>query len=411
MKRAIRYIWAIALVGVMSMYFGCVQKSAQLQKGIAPPDRTLFETGDAYLKRGNYLRARLAFQNLLNTYPDSDMASEAYFAMGDTFYEEGGTENYLQAENQYKDFIIFFPGDPKAADAQMKIISLLHKMMRSPDRDPQYAHRTLEAIETLLKRYPNSDYIPLALQLKVGVEDNLARGDLGVGEYYLRRGNLLGAMQRFESVTENYKNFEDMDTVLYRIGQLYERASKVNPDPELAAINATVAAGWYSKVAEGYPFSRHYEDAKKRLTEMGYGIPEVNETLAAANQANIRPSEGFSPLKPLIDFGKALGFIAPPDVFNTAQKTIEEEKAQTVAKAAAGTGTGDDIQIESEIRKSASGEPAGETRAPASGSGGSGASPDDSQNSGTVSDDDANQPGGREQQGKPGRYQRKPQQR
>ena len=385
MKRAVRYIWVIALLGVMPTYFGCVRKSAQLQKGIAPPDRTLYETGDSYLKKGQFVRARLAFQTLLNTYPDSEIASDAYFAMGDTFYEEGGTENLLMAENQFKDFIVFFPGDPKAPDAQMKIISLHYKMMRTPDRDTQYAYNTLREIETMERRYPGSDYIPLVRRLKVGVEDNLARGDLGVGEFYLKRRNLIGALQRFQYVYENYKNFGDMDTVLYRIGELLDRVKS----PE--------AANWYEKIVEGYPFSEHFENAKRRLKELGSEIPEVNEALAAANQANIRPGEGFSPLKPLIEFGKALGFIGPPDQYEVAQKTLEEEKAQAAA-AAAGTGAGDDIQIESEIRRSASGASIDGTPSPTTD--GSGESP--------VIGDDVNQTGGAEQQSKPGRYQRKP---
>jgi len=398
---AVRYIWIFALLCVMPMYFGCVQKSAQLQKGIAPPDRTLFENGISSLQKGQYIRARLTFQTLLNTYPDSDMASEAYFAMGDTFYEEGGTENFLQAENQYKDFIIFFPGDPKAPDAQLKIISLNQKMMRSPDRDPQYARRTLEAIETFERRYPNNDYIPIVRQIKVGVEDNLARGDLGVGEFYLRRGNMVGAMQRLQYVVDNYKNFEDMDTVMYRIAQLYDRIQSY--DPEAVSVFARDSAYWYSQIAEGYPFSKYYETAKRRLTELGYDVPEVNEALAAENQANIRPSEGFSPLRPLIDFGKALGFIAPPDLYESAQKTIEEEKAQAAAAAqyGAGTGDGDDIQIESVIRQSASGAPVDETTTPVDGSG---VSP----NSDPVSGNEAKPSGGEGQQSKPGRYQRKP---
>jgi len=391
MERVIRFIWAITLLCFMSLYFGCVQKSAQLQKGIAPPDRTLFETGDNYLKKGQYIRARLALQTLLNTYPDSDIASEAYFAMGDTFYEEGGTENLLQAENQYKDFIIFFPGDPRAADAQLKIISLNQKMMRSPDRDPQYARNTLLAIETFLRRYPNSDYVPIVQQYKILAEDNLARGDLSVGEFYLRRGNLPGALQRFQYVYDNYKNFEDMDRVMYSTAQLYDRI--LNSDPEAAAVFSRDSAFWYSQIAEGYPFSQYFETAKRRLAELGYDIPEVNEALAAENQANIRPSEGFSPLRPLIDFGKALGFIAPPDLYDSAQKTIEEEKAQAAAAAKSGTGTGDDIQIETEIRQSASGAPIDETTAP---------------DSAPNSEDEANPPGGAGQQSKPGRYQRKP---
>jgi len=407
LERAAKIIMAIALtIIVMPMFFGCVQKSAQLQKGIAPPDRTLFETGDSYLQKGQYIRARLALQTLLNTYPDSDIASEAYFAMGDTFYEEGGTENLLQAENQYKDFIIFFPGDPRAADAQLKIISLNQKLMRSPDRDTQYAYNTLAAIETFERRYPGHDYLPLVRQIKVAVEDNLARGNLGIGEYYLRNGNLLGALQRFQYIPENYKNFEEMDRVLYNIGQLFDRIQ--NPDPNAAAVAGASAAGVYTKIVEGYPFSRYYDAAKKRLTELGYEIPEVDEALAAANEANIRPSEGFSPLKPLIDFGKALGFIAPPDLYESVQKTLEEEKVQAAAEAAAGAGAGDDIQIESEIRKSASGAPIEETSAPSAGSGGSGETPDILPDLDTDSDDETYPSGGAGQQSKPSRYQRKP---
>ena len=41
------------------------------------PDRVLYETGDSYLKNGQYTRARMAFQTLLNTYPDSNIAPEA----------------------------------------------------------------------------------------------------------------------------------------------------------------------------------------------------------------------------------------------------------------------------------------------------------------------------------------------
>ena len=390
MERAIRYIRTIALLGVMSMYFGCTQKSAQLQKGIAPPDKTLFETGETYLKRGQYLRSRLALQTLLNTYPDSDIASDAYFAMGDTYYEEGGTENLLLAENQYKNFITFFRGDPREAEAQMKIISLHIRMMNTPDRDPQHAYNALREIKVFELKYPDHDYIPIIKRIKIDVEDNLARGDLAVADFYLKNGKLLGAMQRLEHITENFKNFEEMDTVMFRIGELYDR------------IKAPDAAIWYGKIAEAYPFSRHYEAAKKRLTDMGYEIPKVNETLAAANQANIKPPAGFSPIRPLLDFVEALGFITPPDPYETARKTVEEDKAREAAKA--GAGTGDDILITSTIRRDASGAPVDETSSP---SDGSGESPDSAPGSG----DGANQPGGAaKRQNAPSRYQRKPQQ-
>jgi outer membrane assembly lipoprotein YfiO len=337
----IRYIILCALFGLT---FGCVQKSAKLQKSIAPPDKTLFQTGSSYLQRGQFIKSRLAFQTLLNTYPDSDMAPEAYFAMGDSFYEEGGTENLLQAEDQYKNFIIFYPGSPKSADAQMKIISLNSKMMRTPDRDSQYAQKTLQEIKAFEQRYADSDLLPFVKQIKVQVEDNLARGDFGVGEFYMSRGNLLGAKLRFEEIPEQYKNYAEMDAVLFRLGEIWQKLN-----------NFEEASKYYTKLTQGYPFSKYAEETKSRLIALGKEIPAVDKELAAANLARLKPDTGFSPLKPLIDFGKALGFVPLPDQYKKAKQAADEEK---IKAAQAGTGNleeGSDIQIETEITKSASG--------------------------------------------------------
>jgi TolA-binding protein len=56
------------------------------------------------MKKSQYIKARLAFRDSLNTYPDSEMAAESLFSIGDSFYDEGGTENLLQAEDQFKKY-------------------------------------------------------------------------------------------------------------------------------------------------------------------------------------------------------------------------------------------------------------------------------------------------------------------
>ena len=328
---------------------GCAQKSAKLQKSVVPPDKTLFETGTEYLKKSAYLKARLSFQTLINTYPDSDMAPEAYMAVGDSFYDEGGTENLLMAEDQYKNFIIFFPTNPRAADAQMKIIALNHKMMHSPDRDQKNSYKAQDAIRTFLAKFPDSDYVPIARQYLLDVQENLAKGDLGVGQYYEEKNNFAGARGRYQEIIDKYQSFSQMDEVLFRLAGVQEKSENI----EEAAIN-------YGKIISDFPFSRHAEAAKQRLNSLGKPLPTVDAAVAAANQARVKPPEGFSPLNPFIDFAKALGFVAPPDLYEEARKTLDEEKAKTAQASAAkpgeGSPTGGDIQIESIIKKSASGE-------------------------------------------------------
>jgi outer membrane assembly lipoprotein YfiO len=334
----------IAMLGSWS----CAQKSAKLQKSVVPPDKTLFETGSDYLKKSQYIKARLAFQTLINTYPDSDMAAESYFAIADSFYDEGGTENLLQAEDQYKNYIVFFPTSPKAVDAQMKIISINMKQMRSPDRDPQYSYKALQEIKKMLEKWPDSDYAPIAKQYQMEVEENIALGDLGVGQFYADKGNIAGAKGRFKTIIDNYQFFTGLDDVYLRYAGILEKSN-----------NQDEAAIYYGRIVSGYPFSKKAEEAKQRLVALGKPVPAVDTELAASNQARLKAPEGFSPLKPLIDFGKALGFVGPPDRYEAAKKSVEEDKAKA-AEAAGKAGEGDqkngDILIQTTLRQSADGK-------------------------------------------------------
>jgi len=338
--------WALVPVALLGVW-SCGPKGARLQKSVVPPDRTLFETGSQYLDKSQYIKARLAFQTLINTYPDSDLSAESYLAIGDSFYDEGGTENLLQAEDQYKNFIIFFPTHPKAPDAQMKIISANMKLMRSPDRDPQYSYKAEAAINKMLQTFADSDYVPIVRGLRRKLQENLATGDYNVGKFYAERNNWAGARSRFSEIIEKYPDFSMMDETYWDLAQTLK--SSHNPDE---------AAIYLGRIATGYPFSKRFEQAKQELKDLGKPVPEVDQQLAAANQAKLKPEEGFSPLKPFISFAEALGFKGPPDQYEVAKRTVEERRAELAAAAAKPgetTQTGDGILIETTLRKDASG--------------------------------------------------------
>jgi len=290
------------LVGAILIFFnGCSQKSAKLQRSVVPPDKTLFETGSEYLEKSQYIRARLAFQTLISTYPDSEMTALSYFAMADSFYEEGGTENLLQAEDQYKNFIVFYPKHPKAPDALMKVISANMKMMRSPDRDQQYSHRALREIKDFMNRFPDSDYVPIVNQFKTEVEENLAEGDLGVGRFYEDKDNYRGALGRYTGILDEYPEYSGVDEVYFRTASISEEMAKMVTeaagDEAANYVEAAEeeAAQYYEMIVTGFPFSEFYEEAKARLKAMGRPVPEVDAQVADSNQSRLKPEEGFSP--------------------------------------------------------------------------------------------------------------------
>jgi outer membrane assembly lipoprotein YfiO len=316
--------WAI-LVLVLAGLSGCGgQKGAKLQKSVVPPDKTLFQNGNDFLEKSQFTQARLAYQTLIRTYPGSELEAAAYFAMGDSYYREGGTESLLMAEDQYRNFIIFFPTNPQAQDAQLKIISILMRQMRAPDRDQKETRRGEAEIMKFLTMYPSSDYTGIVKQYLDEVRENLALEDLGVGDYYAGKGNYLGANSRYKEITEKYPRFSRMDEVDLKLAQSLQKSE--NPDE---------AAKFLGRIVVGYPFSKHVPEAKAELEKLGKVIPAVNPQLAAQNQALVKPPEPFSPLKPFIDFVEAIGFKGPPDRYEEAIKTVAAAKAEAEAAASA----------------------------------------------------------------------------
>jgi outer membrane assembly lipoprotein YfiO len=345
MKAANRYI---LLCFLFLGLWGCAPKSAKLQKSVVPPDKTLYETGSDYLKGGQFIKARLTFQTLINTYPESEMAAESYFAIADSYYDEGGTENLLNAEEQYKNYIVFFPTSPKAVDALLKMISLSMKMMHAPDRDPQYSYKALRHVDQLLEQYPDNEVVPIVKQYKAEIEENLALGDIGVARFYADKKNIAGELGRLKSVIDNYQDFSGMDNVLFDYASILDKIK-----------NTDEAAIYYGKIASGFPFSKHFEEAKQRLIELKKPLPSVDEETAAANKSHQKESEGFSPWKVFVEAGKTLGFVGQKDRYEEAKKLVKDEKIKA-AEAASGTG-GDsgqngDAGINAIIRKSADGK-------------------------------------------------------
>src|SRR5246127_3828452 len=129
------------------------------------PDKVLFDRAMDAMKKGKYDVARITLQTLINTYPDSEYIARAKLAVGDSWYAEGSTASYQQAEVEYKDFITFFPQLPEASEAQLKIANMHYKQMEKADRDYTHALRAEDEYRQVLLQYPdNTKLVPEAKQ-------------------------------------------------------------------------------------------------------------------------------------------------------------------------------------------------------------------------------------------------------
>ena len=182
-------------------------KDAQL------PDKQLYDKALAQQKSGHFDIARLDLQTLLNTYPDSQYQMKAKLAVADSWYREGGSAALTQAEQEYNDFITFFPTAPEAAEAQMRVGDIYFKQMDVPDRDYQKGIKAEDAYRTMLKVYPDAPakLLTECRQKLREVQEVLATREAELAAFYSTHANWPATIARYQTVIDTYPQYSHMD--------------------------------------------------------------------------------------------------------------------------------------------------------------------------------------------------------
>ncbi len=301
-----RRVIIAVLLGTMLFVAGCTNK--KVKNPIAnvdskQPDKVLFDRAMDAMKHNKFDVARLSLQTLINTYPDSEYVARAKLAIGDSWYAEGGSAAWTQAESEYKDFQTFFPNMPEAAEAQMKIANIHYKEMEKPDRDYTHAKRAEDEYRQLILQYPDSKLVPEAKARLLEVQEVLAEREYLIGHFYFTREAWPAAIARLKSLVDTYPLYSGVDDALYELGESYQkevdvlRASKLTEAQKGGLIKqySQQAADAYTRIITRYPLEPRVADAKKRLQAMNMPVPTPTPEAIAQNKKEIesRGHEGM----------------------------------------------------------------------------------------------------------------------
>jgi outer membrane protein assembly factor BamD len=242
----------------------------ELTGTVAPGrDRVLFVEAARQVRKGNQETGRLLFSTIINTYPDSPFLPLAKLAIADSFYLEGTTAALVQAAQGYLDWLTFFPTDPLADDAMLKVAESEMRQMGLSDRDVTHARKAEQRLKALLQQYPQTSLRPIVEDRLRESQEVLAMHGYQVGNFYLgpryqqHKGGLKGAQSRFKEVFDKYPNFSLRDGVLFKLAYTYQQEEE--PDE---------AAKYYQELVRNFPNSEFAEKAKEQLGIIGVPIPE-----------------------------------------------------------------------------------------------------------------------------------------
>ncbi len=219
----------------------------------------LYNNGLKAMKDGNYRLAITSFEDVERKYPYSEYATDAQLLAGKAAFEGDFFDDAIIALDR---FIELHPGNEQIDYAYYLQALCYYEQISDVRRDQKATNEALNALDTLIKRFPNSQYSRDA-QLKRDLTlDHLAGKEMEIGRYYLTRGHVSASITRFLNVVRSYQTTTHVPEALHRLIEAYLSLGIEDEALRVASI-----------LAHNYPGSPWYEQTYKLLN------PELRDEL------------------------------------------------------------------------------------------------------------------------------------
>ncbi len=197
------------------------------------PVEELYAEGKRSLDNGNTDRAERYLQRLVARFPYGEYSELAQLDLAYAQYRERKYEEGYSSVNR---FIKLYPAHRNIDYAYYlrglinfdRQSGLLSRWIESDytRRDLNHARQSFQDFGQLLKRYPNSRYVPEARQRMVHLRNGLAQGELNTALFYFRRDAHIAAINRAQFLVENYEETPQAGDALAIMTESYARLGR-----------------------------------------------------------------------------------------------------------------------------------------------------------------------------------------
>lgn len=189
-----------------------------------------YRRGRSALEAANYTVAIDVFRALQASYPFSNATRQAQLDLIYAYYKSGRSEEAIAAAEAFQrehpthprvDYALYMRG-LTYFDDDANFLERLFKIDLT-QRPPKDSLRAFAVLEELIRRFPESEYVPDAHQRLVFLRNRLAAYENHVARYYIRRGAYIAAARRAEYAIENYPGAPELEESLQLLVTAYEQ--------------------------------------------------------------------------------------------------------------------------------------------------------------------------------------------
>ncbi|MFG1397837.1 outer membrane protein assembly factor BamD [Roseixanthobacter pseudopolyaromaticivorans] len=244
----------LGLIFLATSLAGC----ASNKDDVIPPDEPaekIYNEGLTLMRKGDYTAAAKRFEDLDRTHPYSEWARKALLMDTYVYYEAGKYDDAIAAGKRY---MALHPGSEDAAYASYLVASAYFDNIPDITRDQKATRQALDALDEVIRKYPNTEYAASAKKKVEVARDQLAGKEMMIGRYYLENRNYTGAINRFKVVVTQYQTTRQVEEALFRLTEAYMALGIISEAQTAAAV-----------LGYNFPDSQWYKDAYKLVQSSG----------------------------------------------------------------------------------------------------------------------------------------------
>lgn len=259
---------APAVLALVLVLGGCASDGGEPEFVDRDPG-AIYNTALDEFSVGNYNQAVVEFNEVERQHPYSQWATKSKLMAAYTLYLEN---KYQLAIDQLEAFIQLHPGNEDIAYAYYLRALSYYEQISDVERDQGMTQRAFEALNEVVRRFPDTKYGKDAKGKAVLARDHLAGKEIEIGRYYQRKTDYLAAINRFKTVLADYDGTSHVPEALHRLTECYLSLGLLEEARRSAAV-----------LGYNFPDSEWYRDSYALLNE-DYQRPPTPEDLERQNQ-------------------------------------------------------------------------------------------------------------------------------
>jgi len=187
------------------------------------------EAKDA-LDNGNYKTAIELYEKLEGRFPFGKYATQSQLDVAYAYYKYSEPESAIAAVNR---FLRLHPNSKQAPYALYlkglvnfnRSLGFLSRFIPTDttQRDPGLSRDSFKDFSDLVRKYPNSEYAKDAHQRLLYLRNNIAKSEVNIAQFYLKKKAYLAAVRRAKKVIEHYQRTPSVKPALEVMITAYDK--------------------------------------------------------------------------------------------------------------------------------------------------------------------------------------------